>query len=144
MNLQIRYVWLILFLISFPIIFVGTDFHLNQLVFSEKLSTDAEVVEYHASSHSAVFYEYEVDGVIYSGVGSAEGYDRGDQVKIYYRVDRNHKSELVENIPTPKEFLVHCFLGSLWMSSAGSLVFLLNRWLDRWFAGAKEELKSRA
>ncbi|MEP2777552.1 MAG: hypothetical protein ABJQ29_07365 [Luteolibacter sp.] len=123
MKFKIRHLWLLLFLASFLMIFVGTHLHLRRLVFVKKLITDAEVVEYEPSNFSSVYYEYEVNGVIYSGVASAEGYDRGDRVKIYYAVDRNHVSELVENIPTPKDFVGFSILGSLWISCGGTLVF---------------------
>jgi hypothetical protein len=84
------------------------------------------VVVYQPENHSTVYYEYDAKGSSYNGAGSAEGYAVGDQIAIRYSNKKPWVSEISDNLFTPRELLIFCFSGSLFLSTAGTLVFFVN------------------
>lgn len=119
------YVWVGLLIVIFSVIFLGQWFRSRGLIFAETLTEVAEVVKYQPENHAAVYYEYAVKGSLYQGAGSVVGYAVGDKIEIRYSREKPWLSEISQNLQTPGELIIFSIVGSLFMSTAATLMFFL-------------------
>lgn len=93
-------------------------------------TTKGIVKKYEKLNHSSVYYDYHIGSDLFHGVGSAEGYDLGDEINILFSVDSPHISDISENVPSPSGFFTFAILISSFVSIASICVIKINDMLS--------------
>jgi len=102
--------------------FVGSNFHYKGLIFTDTMTVQGVVDRTEPTNHSFTHYRYEVEGELYRGFDSAEGYERGDHLEIAYSPEDPRCSVIQEVLPSRSEFLISWLAGTFVVSTLGAVV----------------------